>query len=124
MAGEQVIRDDIVIRDGRRIKVETIERPAGSKRRRANPHIGSPLEWAKRIRPLMKTKDQVFVALWLHRRRVICGSELFTVPNKALQEDLGLSRRVKYGALAHLEKAGVIALIRDGKHTLQVRLLW
>jgi len=77
MAGEQVIRDDIVIRDGRRIKVETIERPAGSKRRRANPHIGCPLEWAKRIRPLMKTKDQVFVALWLHRRRAVCRKELF-----------------------------------------------
>jgi hypothetical protein len=113
-----------VIRDGRRIEVETIKPRAMPKRQRVEPHIGCPVEWLKRVIPLLKTPKQVGVAIWLHRRRIICGSQLFTVPNKALQEDLGLSRRVKYGALRHLAKAGVIALVRDGKHTLQVRLLW
>jgi hypothetical protein len=115
---------EYVIRGGRRIEVETIERRAAPKRRRADQHIGCPVEWLKRIRPLVSTKDQLLVAIWLHRRRAICRNELFTVPNKALQEDLGLSRWVKYGALAHLEAAGAIALIRGDKHTLQVRLLW
>jgi DNA-binding transcriptional ArsR family regulator len=115
---------EYVIRGGRRIEVGTIERHAAPKRRRAEQHIGCPVEWLKRIRPLVNTRDQLLVAIWLHRRRAICRNELFTVPNKALQEDLGLSRRVKYRALSRLERAGVIALIRDGKHTPKVRFLW
>jgi len=113
-----------VIRDGRRIEVETLESRAVPKRRRADQHIGCPLEWLKRVLPPVKTKEQLAIALWLHRRRAVCREELFTVPNKGLQEDLGLSRKVKYGALQRLEEAGAIALIRDEKHTLQVRLLW
>jgi hypothetical protein len=115
---------EYVIRDGPRIEVETLAGRAVPKRRRADQHIGCPLEWLKRVLPLMKTKEQLAVALWLHRRRAVCRNALFTVPNKALQEDLGLSRKVKYGALQRLEEAGAIALIRADKHTLQVRLLW
>jgi hypothetical protein len=111
-------------RDGRRIEVETLPSRVTPRRQRADGYIGCPVEWLKRVLPLVKTKEQLAVAIWLHRRRAICRNELFTVPNKTLQEDLGLSRRVKYGALSHLEKAGVIALIRDGKHTLKIRLLW
>ena len=113
-----------VIRDGRRIEVETLESRVVPKRRRADQHIGCRLEWLKRVLPLVNTKEQLAVAIWLHRRRAVCRNELFTVPNKGLQEDLGLNRRVKYGALQHLEAAGAIALIRDGKHTLKIRLLW
>jgi hypothetical protein len=114
-----------VIRNGRRIEVETLESRATPKRRkREEHHIGCPLEWLKRVLPLVNTKEQLAVAIWLHRRRVVCRNELFTVPNKGLQKDLGLSRQVKYGALEHLEEAGAITLVRDGKHTLQVRLLW
>jgi hypothetical protein len=109
-------------RDGRRIEVETL--PSRAKRRRADQHIGCPLEWLKRVLPLMKTKEQLTVAIWLHRRRVICHNELFTVPNKSLYEDLGLSRWVKYGALETLEEAGAITLIRDNKQALQVHILW
>ena len=42
---------------------------------------------------------------------------------KKLLEDLGISRKVKYQALRHLERVGAIALIRNGKHALQVRIL-
>jgi|SRR5262245_49992246 hypothetical protein len=115
---------EYVFRDGRRIEVETLESRVVPKRRRADQHIGCPLEWLKRVLPLVSTKEQLAVALWLHRRRVVCHNEPFTVPNKALQEDLGLSREVKYAALEHLEEAGAIAIIRKGKHSLQVRLLW
>jgi hypothetical protein len=114
---------EYVIREGRSIEVQTLGSRAAPKRRRTDPHIGCSLEWLKRVLLLVNTKEQLAVAIWLHRRRAVCRNELFTVPNKALQQDLGVSRRVKYGALAHLEKAGVIQLIREGKHTLQVRLL-
>jgi hypothetical protein len=114
---------EYVIRDGRRIEVETLKTHAARKRQRAEPYIGCPLEWLKRVLPLVSTAEQLAVAMWLQRRRVVCHNELFTVPNKALREDLGLSRQVKYATLQHLEEAGAIALLRDGKHTLQVRLL-
>ena len=116
--------EEYVERNGRRIAVETLPSRATPKRRRADPHVGCPLEWLKRVLPLVSTKEQLAVAIWLHRRRAICRNELFTVPNKALEVDLGLSRKVKYGALEHLEAARAIALIRDDKHTLKVRLLW
>jgi hypothetical protein len=77
----------------------------------------------KRVLPLVKTKEQLVVAIWLQRRRAICRSELFTVPNEELRVDLGLSRKIKYQTLQHLEKAKVIAIVRRGKHALQVQIL-
>jgi hypothetical protein len=111
------------IRNGRRIEVETLESNVTPKRRRqANPHIGCPLEWLKRVIPFIATKEQLAVAIWLHRRRAVCGSELFTVPNKALFEDLGVSRLVKYRTLQRLEKVGIVVLARTGKRTLRVQI--
>ena len=114
---------EYVIRNGRRIEVETLPIRVAPKRRRADHYIGCPLEWLKRVLPLVESKGQLAVAIWLHRRRVVCRSEVFTVPNESLREDLGLSRKAKYQALRHLERAGIIALTRDGKRALQVRML-
>ena len=116
---------EYVIRDGRKIGVETLESRAVPKRRkREEHHIGCPVGWLKRVLPLAETKEQLAVAIWLHRRRAVCCNELFTVPNQELHEDLGLSRKVKYAALRHFEKTEVIAVVRDGKRALQVRFLW
>jgi hypothetical protein len=87
----------VTTRDGRRIEVETLPSHATPKRRRADQHIGCPLEWLKRVLPLVNTKEQLAVAIWLHRRRVVCHNELFTVPNKGLQEDLGLADKSNTG---------------------------
>jgi hypothetical protein len=114
---------DYVLREGRRIEVEVLETNVAPRRRRADQHIGCPVAWLKRVLPLLQTKDQLAVALWLHRRRAICGSELFTVPNEKLQAELGLSRKVKYRALRHLEKAGIVTLVHNGKHAIQVKIL-
>ena len=75
---------EYVIRDGRRIEVETLEsRVAPKRRKRAEHYIGCPVEWLKRVLPLVKTKEQLAVAIWLHRRRAVCRNELFTVPNES-----------------------------------------
>src|SRR5262249_22072284 len=107
----------------RRIEVETLPRRVTSRRPRADRHIGCPVEWLKRVLPLVRSKEQLAIAIWLHRRRVICRNDLFTVPNEALGEDLGLSRYVKYKALRHLEQAKVIAVTRNGNHALGIKLL-
>jgi hypothetical protein len=114
---------EYVIRDGRRVEVETPPSRVTPTRRRADRHIGCPVEWLKRVLPLVQSKEQLAIAIWLHRRRVISRCDLFTVPNEALWQDLGLSRYVKYKALRHLERARVIAITRDGNHALGVKLL-
>jgi hypothetical protein len=96
----------------------------GQGRRRGDRYIGCPVAWLKRVLPLVRSKEQLAIALWLHRRRAVCGSDLFTVPNRELYEELGLTRFAKYRALRHLEQAGAVALAHNGKHTTLAKLLW
>jgi hypothetical protein len=111
------------IRNGRRIAVEVIEPKSTPKHRRQQGlHIGCPLSWLRRVLPLIATKEQLAVAIWLHRRRVICGGEPFSVPNKALTEELGIGRLVKYRVLQRLERAGAIVVMRNGKQAPLVRI--
>ena len=114
---------EYVIRDGQCIEVETLPSRITPRRRRTDNHIGCPVEWLKRIFPLMNSKEQLVIAIWLHRRRKVCGSDLFTVPNNALEMDLGLGRQAKYRALRHLQQMKIIAITRYGKHSLGVKLL-
>ena len=113
-----------VIRGGRRIEVETLESSVAPKRKREDHHIGCPLKWLKRVLPLVNTKEQLVIAIWLHRRRAVCKREWFDVPNDTLHEELGLSRFVKYSTLQHLEEAEAIAVRRNNKCALQVKILW
>jgi hypothetical protein len=115
---------EYVYREGRKIEVVTPSSRVTPRRRQADRYIGCPVEWLKRVLPLVKSKEQLAVAIWLHRRRAICRDEVFTAPNQELRGELGLGRLVKYRALQHLEEAGAIALVRAGKRALQVRILW
>jgi hypothetical protein len=108
---------------GRRIEMEILPSHVTPKRRRADQYIGCPLEWLKRILPLVKSPEQLAVAIWLHRRRAVCRNEVFTVPNQELHAELDIGRLVKYRTLKRLEKVGAIALIRTGKRVLQVQIL-
>jgi hypothetical protein len=54
---------EYITRNGRRIEVETLESRAVPKRRRADPYIGCPVGWLKRVRPLVKTRDQLAIAM-------------------------------------------------------------
>lgn len=113
-----------VTRNGKNIAVGTVPSKAEPKKRRTDQHFGCPLEWVKRVSPLVKSKDQLLVAIWLYRRRHVCKQNPFSVPNETLHEELGLSRNVKYKTLRRLQAAGVIAVTRDNKQSLQVQILW
>lgn len=116
---------EYVIRNGRRIEVETLPSRAAPKRRqRSDQLLGCPLRWAKRVIPVVQSKEQLAVAIWLYRRRAVCKRELFDAPNDTLHKELGINRHVKYRTLQHLEKAGAIALFRRGKRAMQVQILW
>jgi hypothetical protein len=115
-----------VVRQGKRIAVETAVFPTKTKQRRkdGSRHLGCPLGWATRVNKVVKSQDQLMVAIWLHRRRAISRRDLFSVPNRELESELEVDRNVKYRTLRHLEKAGAIDIVRDGKHAVRVRILW
>ena len=98
--------------------------PSKAEPKRTNRYIGCPIAWLKRVIPLVESKEQLAFALWLHRRRAICGKDWFTTPNRELYEELGVTRFTKYRALRLLEVAGAVAVIRKGKSTALVKLLW
>ena len=49
-------------------EVETLDTGIPAKKRPNPPHFGCPLEWARRVRLVVRTKDQMLVAIWLHRQ--------------------------------------------------------
>ena len=110
---------------GKRTAVGILPSKVAPKRRREDLYIGCPLEWLKRVIPIVKTKEQLAVALWLYRRYAACKwADWFPASNELLRAELGLSRKVKYATLQRLELAGTIALSRDNKRALQVHMLW
>jgi hypothetical protein len=109
-------------RHGKTFEVETLSSKTEPKRQ--NRLVGCPLEWLKRVIPIVESKGQLAFTIWLHRRRIVYGQEWFTVPNHELEEELGVSRFAKSRALRLLEAAGAIAVIRKGKSAALVKLLW
>ena len=92
-----------------------------SKPRRNARHIGCSVDWLKLVLPIVHGEKELAVALWLHRRRAVCGSELFTVPNRELYEELGLTRYTKYRLLHRLKAAGLVIVTTSGSRTLTVQ---
>jgi hypothetical protein len=85
--------------------------------------IGCPMWWLKLVFPLVNSKSQLVVALYLWRRRIVCGNrKTFDVPNGELTA-LGIHHRTKYRTLARLEAADVISISRRRKSTLTVTIL-
>jgi hypothetical protein len=100
---------------GKRIKVVTLETGEPVRKPRTNKLFGCPLWWLKLVLPLVQSKEQLVVAIYLWRRRVICDhAKTFKVSNTELNE-LGIDRRIKYRTLEHLEAAKIIAVEWPGK---------
>jgi hypothetical protein len=114
-----------VMRHGRRIEVEEHKPDTGPRKQQQTDtsHIGCPVEWLRRVIPIVQSKEQLAVAVWLHRRRAIKRRNPFPVSNKVLQTELGITRYSKYRALRLLEKAQIIATTRKGKEAILVQLL-
>jgi hypothetical protein len=74
--------------------------------------IGCPMWWWQRVLPLVNTKGQLTVAIYLWRRRIVCGGRAtFDLPNGELKS-LGITRKVKYQTLNRLAAADVIRVAR------------
>jgi hypothetical protein len=112
-----------IVRHGRKIEVDEVTRDdkaAGSKEDR---HFGCPISWLLRVLPVVKSKKQLVVAIYVFRQHIVSGCyETFEMPNGGLKR-LGISRWVKYRTLGMLAAAGVITMKQTGKGTFSVMIL-
>ncbi len=83
-------------------------------------HIGCPLSWFTLIFPVVRGKNELAVALYIYRLRVICRSRTVAVSNAGLLTELGIGRHAKYRALRRLAEAGIITVKRHNKRALEV----
>jgi hypothetical protein len=100
-----------VIRQEKRIAVETIKSDATPKRHRANSFAQVPLGWAAAAAKATKTPRAMVWVLLQHMAWQNNGAA-FPVSNAALAR-CGVSREVKRRALVALEAAGLIRVERQ-----------
>jgi hypothetical protein len=85
--------------------------------------IGCPVWWFKAVYPVVCSKAELAIAIYLCRRRITSGKrKTFTVPNGELKS-WGISRKVKYRTLDRLAAAGLIKLDRRDGEALTVTIL-
>jgi hypothetical protein len=71
--------------------------------------IGCPMAWVHAVWPHVQSKEQLIVAMFLFRHHHLYRSKPFAFSN-AETGALGISGKAKHGALANLEKAGLIEI--------------
>jgi DNA-binding transcriptional ArsR family regulator len=100
---------------------------AGAPPRPINGGYGTySLVWLSKVLPVIRTPDQLAVALLLYRQCIRWRSTTVDLPNGDLKV-LGISRQTKYRTLVLLKEAGAVTVARregrDGQ-SLQVTLHW
>jgi hypothetical protein len=83
-------------------------------------HIGCPLGWFTWVYPVVRSKGELAVALYLYRLRAIQHSRTVKVSNVLLLAELDIDRYAKYRALKRLADAGVITVRRKPHRSLEI----
>jgi hypothetical protein len=83
-------------------------------------YVGFPEGWLEQILPLVKTRQQLAVAMLLYQH--LRFDKAVPVPNYRFSA-LGIDRYVKYRTLAALERAGLVAIEHGTGRAVRVRLL-
>jgi hypothetical protein len=91
--------------------------------RPAKGFVTCPLAWLARVRPLVRSVDQLLVAELLYRQCLMRRSKRVTLPNGELAE-LGISRHTKYQAIAWLKEAGAVTVEARNGRAVTVTLHW
>jgi hypothetical protein len=81
---------------------------AGAPPKPAKGYLTCSLAWLGRVRPLMRSAEQLMVLELIYRRCLIERSRTVTLPNKDLGA-VGMSKYGKCRMLDALERAGLIA---------------
>jgi hypothetical protein len=91
-------------------------------KRRAGRFIGCSVPWLAWVLPLVKSKEQLALALCVYRRCCVQNSNTVTVPTEELTE-LGIGRWAKYHLVPKLEQVGLLRVLESGRGTIKVQLL-
>ena len=86
-------------------------------------HIGCPLAWFRLVFPVVHGKNELAVALYLYRLRMVRRSRTITVSNVRLFAELGIDRFAKYRTLSRLANAGIITVRRRPNQSPEVRFV-
>jgi hypothetical protein len=108
--------DDLRIKDRPPVKPNGARRSQEPKTKTDN-FIGCPEWWLKLVYAArVRTSGQLIVAIYLWKRRAICRSNTFDLPNEGLAK-IGVSRKVKYQTLILLAEAGLIRVTMKSKRS-------
>jgi hypothetical protein len=102
---------------------DLLNQPAHDRRNGHLPaarHIGCPMQWFMQIYPVVRGKNELAVALYIYRLRIIQHSRTVKVSNVRLLTELGIDRFAKYRALQRLAKAGIITIKRPTARSLEI----
>ena len=92
--------------------------------RPAKGYVTVSLAWLARVLPVVRSADQLVVALLLYRECLLRRSNTVALSNGELR-NLGISRQTKYRALDELREAGAIAIEEaNTRRSVRVTLLW
>jgi CRP-like cAMP-binding protein len=96
---------------------------AQRRQKRNKAFVGCPMWWFKWALSRTKSAEQLALALYLYRQRIVQRSKTVRLSNAALEKDLNLSRYAKYRCLARLEETGVLTAGRRDGRSVMVTLL-
>jgi hypothetical protein len=103
-----------------------VAQPANHRRRvtKGEKHIGCPMWWLQCVLPVVKSEQQLAVAIYFWRRWTVCGKrKIFGVPNGELKA-LKISRQTKYRTAKLLAVAGLVEIHRGSvKDALTLTIL-
>jgi hypothetical protein len=88
----------------------------------AEGYVTYALAWQARVRPLVRSVEQLLVLQLIYRRCLLARSRTVTLPNSEL-ETLGIHRRTKYRALDWLNKVGLVSVESSNGWAPRVTLL-
>ena len=91
--------------------------------RPAEGYVTVSLAWLARVLPVVRTPDQLAVALLLYRECLVRLSRAVALSNTELRK-LGINRQTKYRALDWLQEAGAVTVEARNGRSLRITLLW
>src|SRR5262249_394731 len=91
-------------------------------KRRSGRHIGCPVPWLAWGLPLVRSKGQLALSLYLYRRWFLCRSDPVTVPPEGRSE-IGVGGWSKDRLVIAVERAGIVRIEEErGRKTIKAQL--
>jgi hypothetical protein len=112
--------DDLADAASSRVGRRAVRKASSRDTEDASRLIGCPLWWLKAMLPVVHSANELAVALYLYRQRVVQGSRTIKLTNIRLTAELGINRFTKYRTIKKLETARLITVRRRNKKALEI----